>query len=51
MTARATPSILPKGFIWFLSYGQDLSVLSVESVVKEEKPEGRGLLVMEGMRK
>ena len=22
MTARATPSILPKGFIWFLSYTQ-----------------------------
>ena len=53
MTARASPSILSKGFIWFLSCFQReaqrfkssngsrvqgfSSVLSVKSVVKEEK--------------
>ena len=42
MTARASPSILSKGFFWFLFCFQSRnvkSVLSVQSVVKEEKPE------------
>ena len=42
MTARASPSILSKGFFWFLFCFQSRnvkSVLSVQSVVKEEQPE------------
>ena len=42
MTARASPSILSKGFFWFLFCFQSRnvkSVQSVKSVVKEEQPE------------
>ena len=40
MTARATPSILSKGFFWFLFCSQieHKSVLSVKSVVERKEP-------------
>ena len=48
MTARASPSILSKGFSWFLFCFQSRnvkSVQSVQSVVKEEQPEDMKLSV------